>query len=85
MATHMDENGNAVMVDVSAKSDTVRTAVAEGRISVSPAVMAAVRHGAGDNDLRALMQGAVADKPPGHVFSFTSDGGSGFFMNSVGG
>ncbi|SBV96381.1 molybdopterin biosynthesis, protein C [uncultured delta proteobacterium] len=45
MSTHMDENGNAVMVDVSAKSDTVRTAVAEGRISVSPDVLAAVKQG----------------------------------------
>lgn len=41
----MDENGNAVMVDVSGKSDTARTALAEGRISVSPAVMDAVRRG----------------------------------------
>lgn len=46
MATHIDENGNAVMVDVSAKSDTVRTALAEGWISVSPTIMDAVRQGA---------------------------------------
>ena len=45
MSSHMDENGNAVMVDVSGKADTTRTALAEGRISLSPAVMAAVREG----------------------------------------
>ncbi len=40
--THFDENGNAHMVDVSGKDITVRTAVAAGRISVSPEVMEAV-------------------------------------------
>lgn len=30
--THFDEDGNAVMVDVTAKADTVRTATAKGRI-----------------------------------------------------
>ena len=45
MSSHMDENGNAVMVDVSGKTDTARTALAEGRISLSPAVIAAVREG----------------------------------------
>jgi cyclic pyranopterin phosphate synthase len=44
-STHVDEHGNAVMVDVSGKADTARVAVAEGRISVSPAVMDAVRRG----------------------------------------
>ena len=33
--THFDENGNAVMVDVSGKEITQRTAVAEGTITVS--------------------------------------------------
>ena len=33
--THFDEAGNALMVDVSEKKDTARTAVAEGRISMS--------------------------------------------------
>jgi cyclic pyranopterin phosphate synthase len=40
--THFDEQGNAVMVDVSGKQDTVRTAVATGTIAVSTEVMAAV-------------------------------------------
>ena len=40
--THFDENGNAYMVDVSGKDITKRTAVATGKISVSPEVMEAV-------------------------------------------
>ncbi len=43
--THLDENGNAVMVDVSGKPVTSRIAVAEGRIFVSSEVMNAVRNG----------------------------------------
>lgn len=45
MSTHIDNDGNAVMVDVSGKTATARTAVAEGRILVSEAVMRAVREG----------------------------------------
>lgn len=45
MSTHIDNDGNAVMVDVSGKTATVRTAVAEGRILVSGAIMRAVREG----------------------------------------
>ena len=33
--THFNEQGHAVMVDVSEKSDTVREATAMGRISMS--------------------------------------------------
>lgn len=40
--THFDGQGNAVMVDVSEKSDTSRTAVASGKIKVNEAVMEAV-------------------------------------------
>jgi cyclic pyranopterin phosphate synthase len=43
--THLDANGAAQMVDVSAKADTVREAVAEGVITLAPAVIAAVRAG----------------------------------------
>lgn len=42
---HFDENGNAVMVDVSGKSITYRTAVAVGEIHVGEAIMAAVKEG----------------------------------------
>jgi cyclic pyranopterin phosphate synthase len=45
------------MVDVSGKARTARTAVAEGRISVSPAVMDAVRRGmAAKGDVLAVAQ-----------------------------
>lgn len=39
---HFDSNGNAVMVDVSNKNITVRTAVAKGKIIVNAEVMEAV-------------------------------------------
>ena len=42
---HFDENGNAVMVDVSGKSVTYRTAIATGEIHVGEAIMAAVKDG----------------------------------------
>lgn len=40
--THFDGSGNAVMVDVSGKPVTTRTAVATGGIRVSPEIIAAV-------------------------------------------
>src|SRR5699024_2633344 len=42
--THIDTNGNAVMVDVSEKQATARTAVASGRIAMSPDCFAAVQN-----------------------------------------
>lgn len=42
--THFDDNGNAVMVDVSEKDSTRRTAVATGDIYVSQAIMEAILH-----------------------------------------
>lgn len=43
--SHFDKDGNAVMVDVSAKTPTFRTAVATGYIAVGPEIMAAVTEG----------------------------------------
>ena len=43
--THFDGNGQAVMVDVTAKNETERTAIAKGRIRVSPDTMTAIREG----------------------------------------
>ncbi len=40
---HFDESGNAVMVDVSAKQPSLRTAVAVAAVSMSPELLAAVR------------------------------------------
>jgi cyclic pyranopterin monophosphate synthase len=45
--THLDAAGAARMVDVSGKAVTARTAVASGRITLSPAAIAAVREGSG--------------------------------------
>ena len=43
--THLNADGGAHMVDVSAKADTVREAVAEGRISMSAEALLAIRAG----------------------------------------
>lgn len=43
--THIDDKGNAVMVDVSAKAATARTATAAGRIVMSRSCYEAVRDG----------------------------------------
>ena len=43
--THIDANGNAVMVDVGDKAVTERTAVAIGRISMSPDCYAMIKEG----------------------------------------
>lgn len=46
--THFDAAGNAVMVDVTAKADTVRTATAEGTIRLSHAAMQALLQGSAE-------------------------------------
>lgn len=43
--THFDANGQAIMVDVTEKCETSRTAVAKGTIRVSPDTMKAIREG----------------------------------------
>ena len=43
--THFDAQGNAVMVDVSAKEETARTATARGRVRMTPETLAAIRDG----------------------------------------
>ncbi len=63
--THIDAQGAARMVDVSAKVDTAREAVAEGRIAVSPAALAAIRDGSskkGDVIAVARVAGIMAAK-----------------------
>jgi len=42
---HFDDRGNAVMVDVSAKQPTLRTAVAEAEVRLAPELLAAIREG----------------------------------------
>jgi len=43
--THLDESGEARMVDVTAKTVTERVAVARGRVSLAPNVVSALRDG----------------------------------------
>jgi len=42
---HFDETGNAVMVDVSPKQPTLRTAIAEATVHISPKLLAAIQAG----------------------------------------
>lgn len=42
---HFDDSGNAVMVDVSSKGPTVRTAVARGEIRVTREILEAIQAG----------------------------------------
>lgn len=68
--THFDEKGNAIMVDVTDKSDTQRTAVAEGRILVNEEVFDAIRnHTAEKGDVlgTARIAGIMAAKKTGEL------------------
>lgn len=63
--THLDDAGNAAMVDISAKNATMREAVAEGRITMSAQALAAIRDGAvkkGDVLATARIAGIMAAK-----------------------
>jgi cyclic pyranopterin monophosphate synthase len=66
--THLDETGAARMVDVSAKADTAREAIAEGRIEMSSQALAAIRDGTskkGDVLAVARVAGIMAAKKTG--------------------
>ncbi|WP_373490716.1 cyclic pyranopterin monophosphate synthase MoaC, partial [Parasphingorhabdus sp.] len=63
--THIDGDGAAHMVDVGGKADTVREARAEGRISMNPEVLEAIRTNAikkGDVLATARIAGIMAAK-----------------------
>ena len=63
--THLDASGAAHMVDVSAKAETVREAVASGAISMSTEALAAIREGSlgkGDALATARIAGIMAAK-----------------------
>lgn len=63
--THIDETGAARMVDVSAKVETKRVAVAEGRILIAAAALDAIRAGSvqkGDVLAVARIAGIMAAK-----------------------
>ena len=52
--THFDAQGQAHMVDVSAKADTVREAVAEGLVLMSPETLALAQGGAAKGDVMGV-------------------------------
>ena len=55
--THLDADGNAVMVDVSAKSATDRTATARGRVQMQPDTIALIRdRGVRKGDVLSIAQ-----------------------------
>ena len=63
--THLDEQGNARMVDVGGKAETQRVAIASGRIRIGAAALEAIRDGAvpkGDVIAAARIAGIMAAK-----------------------
>ncbi|MCX6382575.1 MAG: cyclic pyranopterin monophosphate synthase MoaC [Armatimonadetes bacterium] len=63
--THLDEQGKARMVDVAAKAETARVAVASGRILLAPATVQLLRDNAvpkGDVVAVARVAGIMAAK-----------------------
>ncbi len=63
--SHLDAEGRARMVDISQKQESVREAVARGRVSVSPATLALLKEAAlpkGDVLTVAQVAGIMAAK-----------------------
>ena len=63
--SHIDEQGRAKMVDVSAKGDTERVAVAKGEVTMQPATLVLIRSGGiekGDVFSVARVAGIMAAK-----------------------
>lgn len=63
--THLDANGAAHMVDVTAKAETAREAVAEGHITMNSAALSAIQDGTakkGDVLATARIAGIMAAK-----------------------
>ena len=68
--THLDESGAARMVDVGGKTATVRSAIATGRIRMSPEALAALTDGSGpkgDALAAARIAGIMAAKRTGEL------------------
>lgn len=56
-STHIDSDGNVIMVDVSAKAETAREALAQGRIRMSgEALQAIAEHRAAKGDVLTVAQ-----------------------------
>ncbi len=63
--THLDDAGNAEMVDISAKQTTMREAIVEGRITMSGVALDAIKDGSvkkGDVLATARIAGIMAAK-----------------------
>ena len=63
--THLDDEGNAQMVDISGKNETLREAVAQGRINMSAQALQAIKDGSvkkGDVLAVARVAGIMAAK-----------------------
>ena len=63
--SHFDQHGNAVMVDVTEKKETTRTAIAQGKIKVNDEIFAKVKEGSiakGDVLGTARVAGIMAAK-----------------------
>ncbi len=68
--THLDEKGQARMVDVGGKPQTARSATASGRIRMSPPALVAIRDGSGpkgDVLAAARIAGIMAAKRTGEL------------------
>ena len=68
--THFDASGRARMVDVSAKPDTEREAIAKGEVAMQPATLALIREGRiakGDVLAVAQVAGIMAAKRTGDL------------------
>ena len=68
--THLDEHGQARMVDVGAKAETARKAVASGRIRMNTEALCAIRDGdtpKGDVLAAARIAGIMAAKKTGEL------------------
>ena len=68
--THLDDRGQARMVDVGGKAETSRSATATGRIRMSSQALAAVREGSGPKgDVLAVARvaGIMAAKKTGEL------------------
>jgi len=63
--THLDENGRAIMVDISQKTDTERVAIASGAVIMQPGTLEMIRSGEvkkGDVLAVARLAGIMAAK-----------------------
>ena len=74
--THFDENGNALMVDVSEKAETKREATARGSIYMSPECLKKVKEGTmakGDVLGVARVAGIMGAKKTSELIKLTVD------------